>query len=430
MAPPEGAPPSAPTNQLGGEHTIPDRVACCIAGCGPAGAVLALLLARAGVDVLVLEKHGDFLRDFRGDTIHPSTLEILDDLGLAERFLQLPHSEVTELGGQLPGGDGVELTLTRLRTKFPFIAFVPQWDFLTFITQEAARYPDFHLLMNAEVVDLIEERGAIIGARYRTVDGALHEVRALLTVGAEGRDSVTRAKAGLRVIASSPPMDVLWFRLTRHPEEPRAVALRVGVGQLAVLIDRNAYWQIAYVIPKGGADQVRARGLDGFRRAIATLIPDLADRVSEIADWDQVKLLTVRADHLGRWWRTGYLAIGDAAHAMSPIAGVGINLAVQDAVEAANVLWEPLRRGHVTNADLDAVQRRRALPTRLIQAGQGLIQRIYVRSILSANRPPKLRWLARTLLRAPIVRDLPPRLVAFGIGRPRVRVPALAERTH
>jgi 2-polyprenyl-6-methoxyphenol hydroxylase-like FAD-dependent oxidoreductase len=420
---------TTPVAQLGANQPIPDRVRCCIAGCGPAGAVLALLLARAGLDVLVLEKHGDFLRDFRGDTIHPSTLEILDEMGLAERFLQLPHSEVSELGGWTPAGDTIEFTMARLKTKFPFIAFVPQWDFLTFITQEAARYPNFRLVMNADVVGLIEEGGTIAGARYRTRDGLLHEVRSLLTVGAEGRDSSTRVAAGLRVIATSPPMDVLWFRLSRHANEPRAVTMRVGPGQAAILIDRTTYWQIAYTIPKGGADQIRSAGLAAFRQDVASLIPDLADRVDEIADWEQVKLLTVRSDRLARWWRPGYLAIGDAAHAMSPVAGVGINLAVQDAVEAANVLWEPLRRGRVTSADLAAVQRRRALPARLVQATQALIQRFFFRSVLAADRPPRMPRLVQVLLQAPVIRDVPPRLVAFGVGRPHVRVPILATRT-
>ena len=245
------------------EQAAPEHVRCCIAGCGPAGAVLALLLVRAGVDVLILEKHGDFLRDFRGDTIHPSTLEILDEIGLADRFLELPHTEVSTLGGQTPAGDKIEFSMARLKTKFPFIAFVPQWDFLTFITQEAARYPGFRLRMNAEVLELIEAGGVIHGVRYRMSDGtnsgrAVHEVRALLTVGAEGRDSRTRGAAGLRVIATSPPMDVLWFRLSRRPDEPRAVAMRVGPGHAAILIDRNSYWQIAYTIPKGGAGRIRA----------------------------------------------------------------------------------------------------------------------------------------------------------------------------
>jgi 2-polyprenyl-6-methoxyphenol hydroxylase-like FAD-dependent oxidoreductase len=418
--------PSGERDLPGSTPQAPSRVRCCVAGCGPAGAVFALLLARAGVDVLVLEKHGDFRRDFRGDTIHPSTLEILDEMGLAERFLQLPHTEVSALGGQTPAGDKIEFSLARLRTKIPFIAFVPQWDFLTFVTQEAARYPTFRLLMNAEVMDLIKEEGIIRGVRYRTLDGAVHEVRALLTVGAEGRDSPTRAAAGLRVIPTSPPMDVLWFRLSRRSDEPRAVAMRVGPGHAAILIDRDTYWQIAYTIPKGGADRIRAAGIETFRHAVADLIPDLADRMHELRDWEQVKLLTVRSDRLARWWRPGYLAIGDAAHAMSPVAGVGINLAVQDAVQAANLLWQHLLRSRIEDADLAAVQRKREVPARLVQMGQALIQRFFFGTLLASRRPPRMPRLLQALLRAPVVRDVPPRLIAFGVGRPHVRVPVLA----
>ena len=402
------------------------RVDCCIAGCGPAGAMLGLLLARAGLKVLVLEKHGDFLRDFRGDTIHPSTMEILAELGLAERFLQLPHSEVSSLTARTPAGLDIDFSFRRLKTRFPFIAFVPQWDFLDFITDEAERYPGFRLLMNAEVVDLIQEHGVVRGLTYRDGTGA-HEIRARLTVGADGRSSRTREAAGLRVIATSPPMDVLWFRLSRRPEEPETIAMRSGPGKAAILIDRRDYWQIGYIIPKGDAEKVRAAGLAPFRRTLAELIPDLADRVDEIQEWEQVKLLTVRSDRLARWYTRGYLAIGDAAHAMSPVAGVGINVAIQDAVVAANVLWQPLRRGRISTRDLARVQHERELPVRLTQAVQAVIQQMFFKAVLTSVKPPVLpQRILRVLLRVPVLGDLPARFVAFGIHRPHIESPALA----
>jgi 2-polyprenyl-6-methoxyphenol hydroxylase-like FAD-dependent oxidoreductase len=388
--------------------------------------MLGLLLARAGLKVLVLEKHGDFLRDFRGDTIHPSTMEILAELGLDERFLQLPHSEVSSLTARTPAGLDIDFSFRRLKTRFPFIAFVPQWDFLDFITDEAARYPGFRLLMNAEVVDLIQEHGVVSGLTYRDGTGA-HEIRARLTVGADGRSSRTREAAGLRVIATSPPMDVLWFRLSRRPEEPETIAMRSGPGKAAILIDRRDYWQIGYIIPKGDAERMRAAGLAPFRRTLAELIPDLADRVDEIQEWEQVKLLTVRSDRLARWYTRGYLAIGDAAHAMSPVAGVGINLAIQDAVVAANVLWQPLRRGRISTRDLAKVQHERELPVRLTQAVQAVIQQMFFKAVLTSVKPPLLpQRILRVLLRVPVLGDLPARFVAFGIHRPHIESPALA----
>lgn len=403
-----------------------ERLDCCIAGCGPAGAMLGLLLARAGLNVLVLEKHGDFLRDFRGDTIHPSTLEILDELGLAERFLQLPHSEVASASMRSPAGLEITFSFRRLPTRFPFIAFVPQWDFLDFLTDEAQRYPGFRLLRNAEVVGLIQEDGIVRGVRYRDDQGE-HAVRARLTVGADGRDSLTREAAGLRVIATSPPMDVLWFRLPRRPDEPAAIQARTAPHQFVVLINRGDYWQVGYIIPKGGAEKVRAAGLESFRRTLAAVVPDLGNRVDEIQDWEQVKLLTVRSDRLKRWWTRGYLAIGDAAHAMSPIAGVGINLAIQDAVVAANVLWGPLRRGHISTRDLARVQRERELPVRVTQAVQAAIQNMFLKTVLTSGTLPVLpQRMLSVLLRLPVVRDLPGRFVGFGIRRPHVESPALA----
>lgn len=386
--------------------------------------MLGLLLARAGINVVVFEKHGDFLRDFRGDTIHPSTLEILDQIGLAERFLALPHSEVRDVNG-IAGVTGITFTFRRLRTKFPFIAFVPQWDFLNFITAEARKYPTFTLLMNSEVTGLIIEDGEVRGVRY-TAGGRVSEMRAPLTVGTDGRDSITREAAGLPIVATSPPMDVLWFRLSRKPDEIAGLGGRGGAGQAAVLIDRREYWQIAYLIPKGEGDRIRARGIEAFRADVLKLMPEMEDRVGELTDMDQVKLLTVKSDRLTQWYRRGYLAIGDAAHAMSPVGGIGINIAIHDAVAAANILWLPLRRGNVTESDLIRLQDERETPVRVVQAAQSFIQSRLVGRFLSATTVPTFPPAFRLLLRIPLLRDLPPRFVAFGIGRPRVQSPRLA----
>ncbi len=400
--------------------------ACCIAGCGPAGAILGLLLARAGIDVLVLEKHGDFLRDFRGDTIHPSTLEILDELGLAERFLTLPHSQVSAFTLRTTAGETVSIDFRGLRTRFPFIAFVPQWDFLSFVTQEAQRYPGFRLVMNAEVTDLLQEGGTVRGIRYRTAEGE-REARAVLTIGADGRTSRTREAAGLPQITASPPMDVLWFRLSRRTGDPGNAEGVIGPGHFVALFDRGDYWQMGYGISKGGAAEVYTAGLETFRRSVAALVPALADRVSELQDWEQVKLLTVRADRLTRWYRPGYLAIGDAAHAMSPVAGVGINVAIQDAVVAANVLWGPLRLGRVSTRDLARVQRRRELSVRVIQGMQAfMLQGLLQPTMLASDRTLRIPPAVRIMLGAPGMRGLLPHLVAFGVNRPHVRSPVLA----
>jgi 2-polyprenyl-6-methoxyphenol hydroxylase-like FAD-dependent oxidoreductase len=390
--------------------------------------MLGLLLARAGIEVVLLEKHPDFLRDFRGDTVHPSTLEILDELGLAERFLELPHSRVPGVTFDVPGQLRVELSFKHLRTRFPFIAFVPQWDFLNFVTAEAARYPTFSLLMRTEVDDLIVEDETVRGVRYRTDDGNRGEIRATLTVGADGRTSVTRAAAGLPLVETSPAMDVLWFRLSRRAGEPEMLDLRLMPGRFAALINRREYWQIAWVIPKGEFDKVRVSGLDAFRQTVSKTIPELANRVDELRDWDQIKLLTVRADRLARWYRAGYLAIGDAAHAMSPIAGVGINVAIQDAVEAANLLWRPLRSNTLSVRDLKRVQVRRQLSVRLMQAFQAALQNRVVMKTLRHNETVDLPRLFPWLLRTPVLQDIPPRLIGFGILRPHVRTPQLVNQ--
>jgi 2-polyprenyl-6-methoxyphenol hydroxylase-like FAD-dependent oxidoreductase len=387
--------------------------------------MLGFLLARAGIAVVVLEKHADSLRDFRGDTVHPSTLEILDELGLADRFLELPHSRVPGVTFDVPGQHRVELSFKHLRTRFPFIAFVPQWGFLNFVTAEAARYPTFSLLMRTDAHELIIENRTVRGVRYRADDGENGEIRATLTVGADGRASVTRAAAGLPLIETSPAMDVLWFRLSRRAGEPEMLDLRLVPGRFAALINRRDYWQIAWVIPKGEFDTVRAAGLDTFRQTVASTIPELAMRVDELRDWDQIKLLTVRADRLARWYRAGYLAIGDAAHAMSPIAGVGINIAIQDAVEAANLLWRPLRTNTLSVRDLKRVQVRRELSVQLMQAFQAALENRVVLRTLRGNDTGDLPRLFPWMLRAPILQDIPARLIGFGILRPHVRTPQL-----
>jgi 2-polyprenyl-6-methoxyphenol hydroxylase-like FAD-dependent oxidoreductase len=405
----------------------PSSTACAIAGCGPAGAILGLLLARAGVDVVVLEKHGDFLRDFRGDTVHPSTLELMDELGLADEFLRLPHTKVSRVQLQTTAGQTLALSLERLPTKFPYIAFMPQWDFLEFVTSRASSFPAFTLVKNAEVTGLIERDGVIRGLVYRR-DGHAHELYATVTIGADGRTSITRKAARLPLVETSPPIDVLWFRVSRRPDEAEAVAGRLGPGRLIVMLDRNEYWQVAFVIARGQADAIRARGLDAFRGEVVAVAPELEDRVREIRAWDDVKLLTVRVDRLERWHRRGYLAIGDAAHAMSPIGGVGINVAIQDAVVAANALWGPLSQGDVGEDALAGVQRRRERPVRLIQAFQTFVQERFLKPTLESRQTPAIPWLARAVLRTPILRDLPPRLIALGIDRPHVEIPARDRR--
>jgi 2-polyprenyl-6-methoxyphenol hydroxylase-like FAD-dependent oxidoreductase len=399
---------------------------CCIVGCGPAGAILGLLLARAGVDVLLLEKHADFLRDFRGDTIHPSTLEILNDLGLADRFLAAQHNRVSQLVARLASGEPVRMDFSTLPTRFPYVAFVPQWDFLKFVTDAARGYPSFHLEMEAEAVDLLRSPdGRIDGVRYTTPHGT-REVHAQLTVGTDGRTSRVREAAGLELVETSPPMDVLWLRVSRRPSDPSTIELRLKTGHFVALINRDAYWQIAYVIPKGALDAVHKAGLGAFRQSLAESAPEIADRVSEVTDWDQAKLLNVRADRLRRWYAPGVLCIGDAAHAMSPIGGVGINVAIQDAVEAANLLWKPLRAGHVDERHLARVQRRRELAVVLTQGMQNLLQERILRPTLHDAAPPRLPALARLGLALPFTRNLPAHLVGLGVRRPHVRVPELA----
>jgi 2-polyprenyl-6-methoxyphenol hydroxylase-like FAD-dependent oxidoreductase len=381
--------------------------------------VLGLLLGRAGVDVLVLEKHADFLRDFRGDTIHPSTMELMAELGLADRVLALRHSKVSRLAMEMEGRRLVFGDLGRLRSPFPYVVFVPQWDFLDLLASEARTCPSFRLLMSAEATGVVMEHGAVCGLRYRASDGD-HEIQTDLVVAADGRWSRVRESAGLVPVEASPPMDVLWFRLSRRPEEPEEVAVHMVPGRFMVMINRFSYWQVGYVILKGSDQQVRAAGLDAFRASVAALAPEVADRVGELRDWDQIKLLTVRANRLRRWCRPGLLCIGDAAHAMSPVAGVGINLAIQDAVVAANVLAGPLRRGRVRTWRLWQVQARRELPVRIAQAFQELVQRQIAAPALRSGVVSPPRALIR-FDRIPALRGIPARLVGRGPWRVRLR---------
>jgi 2-polyprenyl-6-methoxyphenol hydroxylase-like FAD-dependent oxidoreductase len=396
------------------------HASCVIAGCGPAGAMLGLLLARRGVDLLVLEKHGDFLRDFRGDTIHPSTMEIMDELGLADRLLGLPHTKAPRLQFRTPRGSATLADFRTLKTRFPYLAFMPQWDFLDFVTQEAERYPNFKLVMNAEVRELVEEGGVIRGVRYETPDGTC-EARALLTVAADGRDSRVRERAGLEVVGTAPPIDVLWFRISRRKGDPEDPTGYIGGGRLVILINRGDYWQVGYVLPKGADRRVRAAGLETFRRSVGEAVPEVADRTDEIEDWDRVKLLSVQVNRLMRWYRPGLLCIGDTAHAMSPVGGVVINLAIQDAVATANAIAEPLRAGGVKIRHLRAVQWRREVPIRILQRLQSLAHRRIAARVVGGSGIPSPPVPVRALLGLRIVRDLPARIIGFGIWPVHVR---------
>jgi len=386
--------------------------------------MLGLLLARAGVDVVVLEKHADFLRDFRGDTIHPSTLDVMHELGLLESLLRLPHQQVRELKAQIGGVTVPIADFTHLPTRCGFIAFMPQWDLLDFLAREAARFPTFHLRMNTEVTGLLEEAGRVAGVQAVSPDGPI-AVRADLVVAADGRSSIVREKAGLPVQEFGAPMDVLWFRLSRTGDAPQTLG-RIDAGAIFIMLHRGEYWQCGYVIPKGTFEQIRAAGLPALRERVARLAPAVRDHVSELRDWDDVKLLTVRLDRVSTWYRPGLLCIGDAAHAMSPVGGVGINLAIQDAVAAGNILAAPLRERRVTVDDLRRVQRRREFPTRVTQRIQLLIQQQVIRSVLGATGPVSPPLLVRLLGKFPRLRRLPARLIGMGVRPEHVRTPIRA----
>ncbi|HXO87819.1 MAG TPA: FAD-dependent oxidoreductase [Candidatus Acidoferrales bacterium] len=396
----------------------------CIAGGGPAGMMLGYLLGRAGVEVIVLEKHGDFLRDFRGDTIHPSTLEVMYELGLLDKFLKRPHQEMQRLGAQIEDFSVTIGDLSHLPTKCKFVALMPQWDFLNFLVEAGRKFNTFRVMMNAEAMDLIEESGTTRGVRVKTQTGAL-EIRADLVVAADGRRSVLRERAGLEVQVLGAPMDVLWMRISRNAAtDPGQTLGRLRAGKFMVMINREEYWQCAFIIPKGAIDAVRARGIEAFRADIITVAPFVADRVAELRTFDDVKLLSVAVDRLRRWYRPGLLCIGDAAHAMSPIGGVGINLAIQDAVAAANILASDLRRGPVGTDRLRAVQQRRMFPTRATQRMQILAQDCIVGPAITPGAAPirKLPLLLRLMNRFPILSRIPARAIGMGLRPEHVKI--------
>jgi 2-polyprenyl-6-methoxyphenol hydroxylase-like FAD-dependent oxidoreductase len=402
------------------ELTIETR--CCVAGGGPAGMMLGFLLARAGVDVVVLEKHADFFRDFRGDTVHPSTLEIMYELGLLDAFLTIPHQKVERLSIQVGAERLNIIDLTHLPSHCKYVALMPQWDFLNFLADRGKRYKTFGLHMNTEAVDLIEQNGRIAGVRATMPDGTL-SIRADLVVGCDGRHSTIRAKAGLESDDYGAPMDVLWFRISRKDADGIEMFGHIEAGRMMVMLDRGDYWQCAYVIPKGGIDRIKAQGLDAFRQRVVAMTPDFADRIGELKSFDDIKLLTVTVDRLRQWWRPGLICIGDAAHAMSPIGGVGVNLAVQDAVAAANQLAAPLKARTISGDDLRAIEQRRSFPVRATQRLQLTMQNQIIAPALASTARPKPPLLFKLLNAFPPLRRIPARLLGLGFRPEHVHTP-------
>jgi len=393
---------------------------CCVVGGGPAGMMLGFLLARADIDVIVLEKHADFLRDFRGDTVHPSTMQVMHELGLLDAFLARPHSEVRTLAAQIGDESFQVADFSHLPTRAKFVAFMPQWDFLDFLADHAKRMPKFRLMQRIEATDLLRDADRVTGVTTHGPDG-VQRIDAELVIACDGRHSTIRDAAGFQIVDRGAPMDVLWLRISKRPSDPGQTLGRIEAGRVFIMLDRNDYWQCAYVIAKGGIDEVHARGLDAFRADIARLAPYLRDRVGELATWDDVKLLTVAVNRLDTWSRPGVLCIGDAAHAMSPVGGVGINLAIQDAVATANILVPRLRQGRATSADLEAVQRRRERPTRLTQALQVAIQNRVISATLARTTAPKPPLALRLARRFPQLCRLPARIIGMGFRPEHIR---------
>jgi 2-polyprenyl-6-methoxyphenol hydroxylase-like FAD-dependent oxidoreductase len=387
--------------------------------------MLGFLLARAGVKAMVLEKHGDFLRDFRGDTVHPSTLNVMDELGLLDEFLKLPHQKVSRINGLFGEERVLMADFSHLPVRTPYIAMMPQWDFLDFLAAQGKRFAGFTVFMKAEATGLIEEGGRVVGVRA-TIEGKAEEIRADLVVGADGRHSTVCEAAGLHPIVIGAPMDVLWFRLSRKPADSAETMGRFDSGSILVMLDRGDYWQCAYVIPKGSAETVKVAGIEKFRARIAELMPFLADRMHELATVDDLKLLTVGVDRLEKWWKPGLLCIGDAAHTMSPLGGVGINIAVQDAVAAANILAGPLKEGHLKDSDLQAVQERRRWPVRATQSIQVFLQNYIVAPTLAGTRPLRPPWPVRLFNVMPFLRRIPARVMGMGVQPEHVKTTALS----
>jgi 2-polyprenyl-6-methoxyphenol hydroxylase-like FAD-dependent oxidoreductase len=403
------------------------RTRCCIVGGGPAGMMLGYLLGRAGIDTLVLEKHADFFRDFRGDTVHPSTLQVMDELGLIDGFLKLPHQQLQKMDGNF-GGDQIRIAdLGRLKIKYPFIAFMPQWDFLNFLRESGKRFASLKVMMDADATDLIRSGDAVVGLTANTPEGPV-EIRADLTIACDGRHSIVRQRANLEVEEIGAPIDVLWFRVGKRASETESVFARLETGKMMVTFDRGDYWQCAYVIAKGQYDAVKARGLDAFRGDVTGMAPILKSGISDVKTWDDVKLLTVTINRLKRWTLPGLLCIGDAAHAMSPVGGVGVNLAVQDAVATANLLAAKLAKGCPTEDELDAVRRRREFPVRVTQAVQVMVQNNLISVALKpGDRPLKAPLVARLINALPWLQGITARFVGLGARPEHVRSPASAD---
>jgi 2-polyprenyl-6-methoxyphenol hydroxylase-like FAD-dependent oxidoreductase len=399
------------------------KTRCCIVGGGPAGMMLGYLLGRAGVDVVVLEKHADFFRDFRGDTVHPSTLQVMDELGLSNGFLKLPHQRLQKMDGMF-GGTSVRIAdLSRLNAKFPFIAFMPQWDFLNFLREGGKKFASLKVMMSAEATDLMQDGDRIAGVRAKTPEGMI-DIEADLTIACDGRHSLVRDRAGLAVEEIGAPMDVLWFRAGKRANETESVFARVDPGSMMVTFDRGDYWQCAYVIAKGQYDAVKARGLPALLDDVARMAPILKSGLADVKGWDDVKLLTVAINRLTRWTRPGLLCIGDAAHAMSPIGGVGVNLAVQDAVATANLLAAKLAGGCPSEDELDAVRRRREFPVRMTQRMQVVVQNNIVNAALKpGNQPLKAPLVMRLVTAVPWLQGITARFVGLGVRPEHVQSP-------
>ncbi|WP_208758055.1 FAD-dependent oxidoreductase [Bradyrhizobium zhanjiangense] len=391
------------------------KVRCCIVGGGPAGMMLGYLLGRAGIDVVVLEKHADFFRDFRGDTVHPSTLQVMDELGLIDGFLKLPHQRLQKMDG-LFGGTPVRVAdLSRLHTKYPFIAFMPQWDFLNFLREAGKRFTSLKVMMSTEAVDLIRRGETVTGVRAKTPEGII-DIAADLTIACDGRHSTVRERAGLKVEEIGAPMDVLWFRAGRRPDETERVFARIEPGKMMITFDRGDYWQCAYVIAKGQFDAVKARGLQALLDDVVRMAPILRSGIAEVKSFDDIKLLTVAINRLTRWTLPGLLLIGDAAHAMSPVGGVGVNLAVQDAVATANLLADKMQHGCPSENELDAVRRRREFPVKMTQRMQVIMQNNIISGALQpGNRPLKVPLILRLITALPWLQGIPARLLALGV---------------